>query len=540
MRRDLGLVLLLLLSAAVESNSMSPPGKPVLVGCRSPEKETFTCWWEPGSDGGLPTMHRLYYETERLEGVFECPDYLSAGRNSCFFDKNHTAIWVYYYLTVVASNALGNATSDPFKIDVVEIVKPNPPENVTLLLEGKEDSSYLHVSWERPYNTDTKSGWVTIKYQLRVKQENSNQWKEYMSGTQKHFNLYSISPGVMYMVKVRCRLDHGFWSEWTNTTYVKVPNYLQNERPFWILVSTLSTVPFIAAACVLVMKRKYVKQYVLPPVPGPKIRGVDFQLLKSGRSEDVISAFIINQNFSLTMGSKDQIEEYLIVTENENGIADPSNSQKRKKSLIIPGFCLDSETQCKGSTPILNDCEKSGETNQEIDNYVKSNKSLSIMTPSQLPAQEQQCNFVNTEATGQQTLNYDNTIQPFANSSYVDIQRHMENIHEVDVKQVDYRRVKEVNGDNILILPLNSSGCIDVQRPKDNISEDYSKVKVVDSDNMVFLQKEKVSVDTSCREKGIHYTNFALQKPINTSKVEVCTEVINSEYVDTFSAPPLI
>ncbi|KAM9360184.1 prolactin receptor b [Symphorus nematophorus] len=554
MRRDLELALLLLLSAVVECNSTSPPGKPVLLGCRSPEKETFTCWWEPGSDGGLPTTNRLYYERERLEGVHECPDYRSAGRNSCFFDKNHTSIWVDYYLTAVASNALGNATSDPFKIDVMEIVKPNAPENVTLLLEERGDRPYLHIRWEPPSNTDTKSGWVTIKYQLRIKQEN-NKWKEYMSGTEPHFSLYSVSPGVVYMVQVCCRLDHSSWSEWSNTTYMKVPNYLQNEKPFWILVSTLSTVPLIAAMCILVMKRKYVKQCVLPPVPGPKIRGVDFQLLKNGRSEDVINALIINQNFPLMGAWKDQMEDYLIVTENDNGLLpDHSNSQKRKKSLIISiGVHLDSEMQCKESTTIQNDLAKAGETTNEIDNFVKINKSLAGESLSNMePFQEkQQClsiYLVNTGATEQSLSNHENAMKPFTNSGYVDIQRHVENVQELDVKQVDYSRVTEVRCDNILILdhknlPPNSCDYMDVQRQEETIPEDYSRVKEVD--NMVLLQKQNVSVDTSCRKKGNHYIECALQKPRNPhvtvpNKEGVCTELINGGYVETIPGPTLV
>uniref|UniRef100_A0A8C2WE28 Prolactin receptor n=2 Tax=Cyclopterus lumpus TaxID=8103 RepID=A0A8C2WE28_CYCLU len=495
MRRDLGLALLLLLSAAVESNSMSPPGKPVLLGCRSPEKETFTCWWEPGSDGGLPTAHRLYYERERLEGTYECPDYQSAGRNSCFFDKEHTSIWVDYYLTVMASNALGNATSEPFKMDVMEIVKPDALGNVTLLVEEREGSPHLHVRWEPPSNTDTKSGWVTVKYELRVRQDGGNKWTEYTSGTQTHFSLYSISPGVVYTVQVRCRLDHGSWSEWSNSTCVKIPHYNQNERPFWLMVSILSAIPLITAACILVTKRKFVKQYVLPPVPGPKIRDVDAQLLKSGGSEDVDNALMINQSFPPIVAWKDQMEEYLIVTENDDGL--PSNSQKRQKSFIIPvGFNLDLENiYCEETTTCQN-------------------------------AWEKKCNEMDR-------FEVDDTIKPFTSGGYVDIQRRVDNMQGADVKPVDYSRVKEVNGDNILIyekenVPLESCGYIDVQI-RGNIPEDYSRVKKVDSDNVVTLQSRHASVDTSSREKGNHYTGRALQK---TRKTNMCTELIESGYVD--------
>lgn len=53
--------------------------------------------------------------------VNECPDYRTAGENSCFFNKNDTSLWVNYNITVVASNALGKNISEPVEVDVAFI-----------------------------------------------------------------------------------------------------------------------------------------------------------------------------------------------------------------------------------------------------------------------------------------------------------------------------------------------------------------------------------------------------------------------------------
>lgn len=55
------------------------------------------------------------------ETVYECPDYRTAGENSCFFNKNDTSLWVNYNITVVATNALGKNISEPVEVDVVYI-----------------------------------------------------------------------------------------------------------------------------------------------------------------------------------------------------------------------------------------------------------------------------------------------------------------------------------------------------------------------------------------------------------------------------------
>ncbi|XP_019731735.1 prolactin receptor b isoform X2 [Hippocampus comes] len=282
---------------------------------------------------------------QRLEGTHECPDYRSAGSNSCFFDKSHTSIWVDYYLTVVASNSLGNATSDIFKVDVMEIVKPDAPQHVTLTAEDRTDSPSLHVSWEHPPNVDAGSGWVTPEYRVRAGRRrqagDAADWKEYKAGAQTHFTLYGVHPGAAFAVQVRCRLDHGSWSSWSDASYAEIPERIGRDGPFWTSLWGLSGFLFLAAVCVAVTKRKSVMQFLLPPVPGPKIRGLDFQLVKSARPEDFAGALLIRRDFPPAAARKDGAIEPLIVSDVDAGV-------QPRSGAVSAGFGWDNRQKNNG------------------------------------------------------------------------------------------------------------------------------------------------------------------------------------------------
>ncbi|XP_059921647.1 prolactin receptor b isoform X2 [Gadus macrocephalus] len=320
------------------------PGKPVVESCRSPEKETFSCRWRPGTDGGLPTTHRLFYTKENSEGTFECPDYRSAGEHSCFFDRNHTSVWVSYWVRVLASNALGDTSSDTLEVDVVNIVQPGPPENVSLVLEVLEGTPYLHVEWRPPAETDVSSGWVTVNYQLRVKAAGQMDWErsvpcvlqEYVAGKQSHFNIHSLHSGERYEVQVRCRLDHGHWSIWSPASSLILPHYALKQRLLWSVVSVVSVVLITAVLCLLIMKRKTLKGWLLPPIPGPKIQGFVSQPLQGRCSGDFLYG-LVPQGFPPTQALRDPPEEHLVVCDGREGRA-PNGHKSPVRSRILPGF----------------------------------------------------------------------------------------------------------------------------------------------------------------------------------------------------------
>nr|AAK95833.1 prolactin receptor [Cyprinus carpio] len=351
------LILIFIVKLISQAAGVSAPGKPKLTSCRSPEKETFTCWWEPGEDGGLPTTYALYYHLENSETVYECPDYKTAGNNSCFFNKNDTSLWVNYNITVVATNALGKNISEPVEVDVAYIVQPNTPENVTAVVVDEDQGPFVRVSWEKPRTADTRSGWITLLYQLRVKQQKDKEWEEYNAGMQKYYNVFSLHPDTEFMVQVRCKPDHGFWSEWTQTTYIKMPDYIPRQRSLWIIITIFSVFIVLILTWTLNVKRNSVKLCLLPPVPGPKIKGFDKQLLKSGKTEEVFNSLVI-QGFPPTIDYDDLLVEYLEVYDNEEQelVLDGKDLSEDCIKSKSPSDCDSGRGSCDSRTLLLEKC----------------------------------------------------------------------------------------------------------------------------------------------------------------------------------------
>ncbi|NXI45797.1 PRLR protein, partial [Galbula dea] len=321
-------------------NGVSSPGRPTIIKCRSPEKETFTCWWKPGSNEGHPTNYTLLYTKEGEEQVYECPDYRTAGPNSCYFDKRHTSFWTIYNITVRATNEMGSNVSYPHYVDVTYIVQPDPPVNVTLELKKPINRKpYLVLTWSPPPLADVRSGWLTLEYELRLKPEEGEEWEAIFVGQQTQYKMFSLNPGKKYIVQIHCKPDHhGSWSEWSSEKYIQIPtDFRVKDMVVWIIVGVSSSLTCLIMSWTMVLKGYRMIAFILPPVPGPKIKGIDAHLLERGKSEELLSALGCH-DFPPTSDCEELLIEYLEVEDSEDQQLMPrhDNSHPSKNTKVTP------------------------------------------------------------------------------------------------------------------------------------------------------------------------------------------------------------
>uniref|UniRef100_A0A8B9RDT9 Prolactin receptor n=1 Tax=Astyanax mexicanus TaxID=7994 RepID=A0A8B9RDT9_ASTMX len=507
--------------------SVFAPGRPRVISCRSPEKETFTCWWEPGDDGGLPTTYALYYRLEGSETIYECPDYKTAGENSCFFSKNDTSLWVNYNISVVASNDMGKSVSEPVEVDVVYIVQPNTPESVMVSVLEDNHGPYLRVDWEKPQSADTRSGWITLVYQLRVKQAKDETWEEYDAGMQKYYKVFSLHSGKEYMVQVRCKPDHGFWSEWTTPVYIQIPPHHTHQAQWAIIMyyKSIQTSRFFW--------QHFLGYLLLILVSYPQ----------NGKSEEMFNALVI-PGFPPTSTYEDLLVEYLEVYDDEKRELVLNEKNLIEGSMKSKSTSSDNDSgrgSCDSRTLLMEKCVDESGTEQELSQYGEASWASSDSEGRDNPASPgledgkvqmwpsvfsspQSHNFQQQHPGGLRASHHSvpeiSCVSPHVQTccgqqdqlegfqfSKPGLYRYaqMYSMDTIECKHVaqepqsqsqsqsqsaEYVEVQTVNQENVLLVtPLSNP-----EGPNPELSdfsgEDYSKVRDVTSDNVLLLQRD--------------------------------------------------
>ncbi|KAL1282940.1 hypothetical protein QQF64_001743, partial [Cirrhinus molitorella] len=215
----------------------------------------------------------------------ECPDYVSGGANSCFFDVKHTQVWEMYCMNVTAHTRAGLITSHKHCLDVADIVEIDPPFNLTYIMlndsVGESGRSIL-LSWLNPVESHVREGWLTLVFEVRYRHHaQPDNWKMKERLREPHVELLDLPVGK-YEFMVRCRSTNSkHWSTWSESISVNISGRPLSDRMLaLILVTSIGIMVFLVVGLGIAPRGKRIKSFLLPPIPKPRIRGIEPVLLK--------------------------------------------------------------------------------------------------------------------------------------------------------------------------------------------------------------------------------------------------------------------
>lgn len=277
-----------------DHSASSAPLEPHFTDCLSRDQVTFRCWWSLGSFQNLssPDALRVFYlkKDPKDSEWKECPHYIYSNRE-CFFDANHTAIWVTYCLQLRSHNVTYFNEDDCFTVE--NIVRPDSPValNWTLLNISPSGLRYdVMVSWEPPLSAEVELGWMRLQYELRYREQNATKWQALEMQAQTQQTIYGLLIGREYEVHIRCRmLAFTKFGDFSKSIFIQVTEGDSRESTFPFMLAFIFGILgiFVIIISIVLSQQHRLLMILLPPIPAPKIKGIDPELLKKGKLEEL-------------------------------------------------------------------------------------------------------------------------------------------------------------------------------------------------------------------------------------------------------------
>ncbi|KAG7237576.1 hypothetical protein INR49_032193 [Caranx melampygus] len=163
--------------------------------------------------------------------------------------------------------------------------------NWTLLNVSPSGLSYdVIVNWEPPPSADVGGGWMRLEYEIQYQEINSSNWEALEMQPRTKQTIYGLHIGKEYEVHIRCRM-RAFtkFGEFSDSIFIKMMEVNRRETSFPVtLILIFGTVGILILIMLIVISQQHrFMMIVLPPVPAPKIKGIDPELLKRGKLDEL-------------------------------------------------------------------------------------------------------------------------------------------------------------------------------------------------------------------------------------------------------------
>ncbi|KAG9354031.1 hypothetical protein JZ751_012155 [Albula glossodonta] len=294
-------------SLAPPTTSQAPLKGPHITGCRSREMVTFQCWWSVGSFQNVtePDALRLFFKNTFPGDWQECPKYNWSEPSECFFDHTHTSVWIPYCIELVSWDR--SVTFDKTCFTIENIVHPDPPVglNWTLLNVSR---SRLHfdamVSWRPPPSADVETGWMSLVYEVQYREKDKS----------THRSVYGLQTDTEYELRVRCKMPvFENFGEFSESILLFIPQKPTKDSRIPVVVILIFGTVGVGVLLMLIIFSQQQRLMVifLPPVPAPKIKGIDAELLKKGKLDQLSSILSSHHTFKPGMALEDPWVEHI-------------------------------------------------------------------------------------------------------------------------------------------------------------------------------------------------------------------------------------
>ncbi|XP_068179198.1 interleukin-6 receptor subunit alpha isoform X2 [Antennarius striatus] len=191
--------------------------KPSLHCFKKSPSSKIRCDWTPQEPVAVRPDCSLFVSKSPTEAFlpFPCSYSSSASRCWCALDYNEDEMRTVHLVYLCVTSIAGNATSSLMRFTPLNILKPDPPLNVSVQqVEGQERR--IKVTWSRPASWKSQDNHYQLKYEVKYRPLESSFSNQQTVEDRRYYSIPDAVPGVKYLIQLRAKDEYdGLWSDWT-------------------------------------------------------------------------------------------------------------------------------------------------------------------------------------------------------------------------------------------------------------------------------------------------------------------------------------